>query len=254
MPEPAPEPTYGRLSRRWDLSSPITVSASGYVFDFHVDGGFTFTSEGLSPESLRAWAQHFAGRARRDLAYHAARIARNHAPHRAREFEAALCRELEARDWPYDQDGVRLTCRMHARVRLDDRVRDCLKPYWEKRMQMECDHENGVRRTELVDRLSQRWLIVLERLRDTPLAGPAARLTEQEFAEVIQQMIRDQKALPDRVAKLLEDLDTHANVESGLDEYQRAQVVDALARALRDPAPVPTPAPRGNGNAAAAAH
>jgi hypothetical protein len=170
------------------------VPARGYVFDFRVYLSLTWTSNGLHLDELDAWSQQFNQRARRDLGRIAADLSRAYPAHRPSKFEAELNRRLVDAPFTYERSGVALTCRAVAWVRLDPRVKEYLLPYWEKRIKMEAEHDVGLRRAELVDQRNQRWLALLEKVRNDPAAEAAARLTEQEFAEVMREMLAERKA------------------------------------------------------------
>jgi hypothetical protein len=89
-------------------------------------------------------------------------------------------------DWPF---GAAVTCSPRISVELDERVLEQIRTYSEQRIRMDCEHEEGVRRAELADRLSRRWVKVLEGLLESPVAGGAARLTEQRLAEVVDGLL-----------------------------------------------------------------
>jgi hypothetical protein len=85
---------------------------------------------------------------------------------------------------------------------------------------MDCEHEEGVRRAELADRLSRRWVKVLEGLLESPVAGGAARLTEQRLAEVVDGLLVAQGNVTDLWEKILQD--------ESLGSFERAKAHDGL--------------------------
>jgi hypothetical protein len=229
---PTPLPI-GELTERRESSTPIPVLAKGYVFDFQILPDFTWTSHGLRRELLNDWVEQLTGRARRDLAHTAADFARRYPPHRARELEVELNRALSQTVWHYERSGVALDCRPRARVRLDAKVKEYLQPFWERQIKLECEHEVGMRRAHLLDERAQRWLSVLERLNRSKLAGSAARLTEQEFAEVVQELVANERETVERLMSLLRDaINNDGQADAGLGRYELAEIFDMLNTAL----------------------
>jgi hypothetical protein len=242
---PPPPPPPGRLTERRELDTPIVVPARGYVFDFHVYACFIWTSDGLRRETLSGWAQHFMTYARRELQQLAADLARNYSPHRVRELEVELKRVLATTGtWRYERHGTAVGCRPQVRVQLDDRVKQFVRPYWERRIKMECEHEVEVRRAELAEQLSRRWLTVLEKLAGNPLAGGAAKMTEKEFAVVVEKMLADQKDAAEQLHSLLEGA-LKNSAEMGA--YERAETLDLLVEQLRRQTFQPTASNRTSG-------
>lgn len=229
---PAPLPV-GELTERRESSIPITVLAKGYVFDFQILPNFTWTSHGLRRELLNDWVEQFTGRARRDLTHVAADIARHYPPHRARELEVELNRRLSQAVWHYERSGVVLDCRPRARVRLDAKVKEYLQPFWERQIKLECEHDVGMRRAQMLDQRAQRWLSVLERLARSNLAGSAARLTEQEFADVVEELVRNERETVEQLMSLLrEAIQNDGQADAGLGRYELAEIFDMLNTAL----------------------
>jgi hypothetical protein len=225
-----PPPPPGPLWLRRAVTQPIIVPALGHVFDFHVDASLLWRSDGLTREELSDWTQRFADRARRELVPRIGAVAHRYPPHEARALEVELNRLFAGRTWRFRAGAVDLTCRPHVRVTLDDRVQDFVRPYWERRIKMECEHAVEIRRAELAEHLSQQWLAVLAKLRDNPLASGAARMTEKEFAAVVDQIRADQKEAADQLQSLL---DTALRNSAGLDAYERAETFDAVIDELR---------------------
>jgi hypothetical protein len=163
-PEPLPEPVYGVETYRIPTET-YTVPAQGYVFDFQVRLAFTWTSDGLSPDSLAAWSRQFAPQVRREARCTIARCAREYLPHDVQTLDAHLAREFRHKVWEFVAGDAPITCRPHVRVRLAESVRAHLEHYWQERLAMEADHANRLRQAELVERaISGGWRL-LDKLR-----------------------------------------------------------------------------------------
>lgn len=211
MPEPvlppaSPPPPQGRLSERRDLTSPLVVPASGYIFNFNVHAAFVWTSNGLPRELLSGLVQHFMPYAARELKALAAGRARHYPPHRARELEVHLQELLaEKGSWRYTLDGAEVTCRPHAWVQLDERVKQAVQPYWEQLIKLDCEHDVQMKRAEYAEQLSKQWMSILTDLVGSPLADGAAQLTEKELAVVVEKIIAERKAAAAKLDGLLEE-------------------------------------------------
>jgi hypothetical protein len=204
-PEPLPEPVYGVETYRIPTET-YTVPAQGYVFDFQVRLAFTWTSDGLSPDSLAAWSRQFAPQVRREARCTIARCAREYLPHDVQTLDAHLAREFRHKVWEFVAGDAPITCRPHVRVRLAESVRAHLEHYWQERLAMEADHANRLRQAELVEARHQRWLALLDKLRDSPLAASAASLTDKDFAVVVKEMTREQNELLEQLSRrMMED-------------------------------------------------
>jgi hypothetical protein len=226
-PDPAPSP--GRLTQRQDVIEPFPLPALGHVFDFSVFASLRWTSDGLTCDEFYDQKQKLVSAARRELRHVADALAGKYEPYRARELEDELNRQLdEIKPWRFPLDTGELSCRAAVRVSLDDRVRQYMQPYWERRIKMECEHEVELRRAQLADQLTQRWLAVLERLRDNPLADGAARLAERELADV---MTKVRANLREDANKLQEFLDN--TLRNSVDAYERAEAFDLAIDELR---------------------
>src|SRR6266571_8552290 len=90
VPLPPAPPAPGRLSERRVLPSPLVVPARGYVHHFKVHAALVWHSDGLPRDVLAAHVQHFMPYATRELKVIAAKCAREHFPHHARELEVEL--------------------------------------------------------------------------------------------------------------------------------------------------------------------
>lgn len=199
-PEPLPDPVYGVETYR-SATETYTVPAQGYVFNFQVRLAFTWTSEGLSPQSLAAWSRELLPQVRREARCAVARYARDYLPHDVQALDARAALEFRHKVWQFVVGGMSVTCRTHVRVMLEENVRAHLEQYWQERLTMEADHANKLRHAELVEQRHQRWLALLDKLRDSPLAASAASLTDQDFAVVVKEMTREQNELLEQLSR-----------------------------------------------------
>lgn len=231
-PEPEEEEPPGALSRRKDVLDPIEVPALGDAFNFRIGGVFTWYSEGLTPDQLEYWMSRYTPRARRTLREATADVARTYGPHQASELQDELNQSLAAKSWSQTEDGVTLRYTVRVRVDPDERVREQLRPFWEKRIQMEAEHELGKRRADLVDELTQKWSTILERLEEDPHNRHAARLSEEEFARVLGDFVTERREGIRQIIDLLRDaVNRHGTLDLGPSEYTRAW--DAALRSFQ---------------------
>lgn len=232
-PQPLPPPPPpGHATQRQELTDPFVVPARGHVFDFQAYAAVDWSSDGLTREELNGRVQSLARRVRSELRKLIGDVARDYAPQRAGELEIELNRVLDARGpWRFNSSAAGVVrCHPHVRVALDDRVRQYVQPYWERRIKMECAHDFELRRAQLAEELTQRWLAVLEKLCDSPLADGAARLAEKELAEIVAEMRGDQKKAADQMQGLL---DIAVSNSAGLGAYERAEMFDVVVEELR---------------------
>ncbi|MEV0607289.1 hypothetical protein AB0I61_13060 [Polymorphospora rubra] len=232
MPEPAPPPPPpapppGRLTERRDLTAPLVVPASGYIFTFNVYAAFVWVSNGLPREVLNGSAQHFMPYAVRELKAIAASRARHHPAHHARELEVELQRILTDRgNWRYRRGDVEVTCRPYVWVELEDRVKRAVQPYWEQLIKLDCEHDVQMKRAEYAEQMSKQWLAILADLVGSPLADGAAQMTEKEFAAVVEKIVAERKAAAAKLDSLLEE-----KVRDG-DAFDRAEHFELLKERL----------------------
>ncbi|MFF0659429.1 hypothetical protein [Micromonospora tulbaghiae] len=228
MPPLAPPPPPGRLTERRDVSSPIVVPARGHVFTFRVRAAFIWSSEGIPRETLNGSAHFFMPYATRALTRLATARARNFAAHRARELEVELQRAVaESGPWRYERSGVQVTCQPHVWVELDDGVKQAVRPYWEELIKLDCEYDVDVKRAQNAERLSRQWLSILEKLVESPVAGGAARMTSDNLAAVVQDLIAQQQAAAQRLEDLLGE-----KLRNG-DAFEQATSFDVLAERLK---------------------
>lgn len=201
-----PPPPPGRLSERRELGSPVVVPASGYIYNFNVHATFVWVSHGLSRELLNGSVQHFMPYAVRELKVLAAHLSRHHPPHHARELEIELQRSLGDRGMrSYKRGDVEIMCRPYVWVELEDRVKRAVQPYWEQLIKLDCEHEVQSKRAEYAEQLSKQWLAILTDLLGSPLADGAAKMTENEFAAVVEKIVAERKAAAAKLDGLLEE-------------------------------------------------
>ncbi|GIF38238.1 hypothetical protein [Actinoplanes xinjiangensis] len=227
-PAPPPPPPPGVLRGRRRLPSPLVVPANGYVFNFHVQATFVWAADGLYQDELTSSIDALMPYATRRLKALAARLSRLHSPHRAREFEAELQRELQqSGPWSLTWRGATLSCDPHVWVELDEHVKEAIRPYWEQIIKLDFEHDVQMRRAEYAERLSRQWTTILTDLMVSPVAGGAAEMTENELAEVVRKIVDEQRA----TAEKLEELMTR-KVDGG-DTFERTEHFDALLERLQ---------------------
>ncbi|WP_373684380.1 hypothetical protein [Micromonospora thermarum] len=184
---PPPPPPEEPIERRESVG-PFTVPARGYVFAFSVRAAFTWSAQGLRPEQLAWYAHYFMPQATQRLTRIAGDLARAVPPHRAGELEERLQRVLGRQEpWAFERGGKTVTCRPEAWVRLDERVRRALQPYWERLISLDCEYEEQTRRAQYAERINRRWAAILDDLAgaDVPedLREKLARAREHMMAE-----------------------------------------------------------------------
>ncbi|MDG4827578.1 hypothetical protein O7635_37530 [Asanoa sp. WMMD1127] len=201
---PPPPPDTVKVRRQ--SATPIIVAASGHVFSFNVHATFIWTGHRMHREELSEVAQRLTPFAVRKLTALSAARARQYPAHHARELEIELQDALDGSgEWPYVLDEVRVTCRPYVWVEIEDRVKEAIRPYREKLIQLDCDHDVQMRRAAYAEALSRQWRTVLTELLDDPLADGAAKLTETELANVVSEIVAERKEIAARLQKLLED-------------------------------------------------
>lgn len=207
-PEPptdaGPEEPTGTVDVRSSTEN-YAIAARGSVFEFRLQFQFIWSADGMTESELTDWAAEFESEARRKVLYLATVVARDLPAHQAREVEIELVKRITEEYWEFTHGDIILYCRPAVRVRLDPKVRDALEPIFRRRVELQAEHENGILRAELVEHLHTRWAEVLDRLSDSPLAVPAARLTEREFADVLRQMIEEQNEVMGQLARRFGD-------------------------------------------------
>ncbi|MFV2020900.1 hypothetical protein [Micromonospora sp. LOL_023] len=232
LPPPPPPPAPpGRLTERRDAPAPIVVPARGYVFTFRIHASFVWSSNGLPREVLSGSAQFFMPYAIRALTRLAAARARNLAAHRARDLEVELQRAVaQSEPLVYERGGARVSCQAYVSVELDDRVKRAVEPYWDQLIKLDYQYDVDTRRAQYVERMSRQWSTVLEKLMDSPVAGGAATLANENLAAVVREFLAERKAETERLENLLAE---HARNGNG---YEQANLFDLLSQRLEEQA------------------
>ncbi|TCB95364.1 hypothetical protein E0H26_20710 [Micromonospora zingiberis] len=210
------------------MPQPLLVPAKGDAFDFNLHAVYLWTATNMTFDELRLRAEALLPWAAGIVRERAVDLAREHEPHRAHDLEQALNNLLMHQRWPQEAHLPQFTVRL--RVSLDERVRERLRPYWEQRIKLECDHELEKIRTRQADDLTRRWAAVLQNLQDEPVTAHAARLTGEQFAEVFHHYVAERRAIvPGLVELLREAVKGHNDLGLGPSEYTQAW--DAALRA-----------------------
>ncbi|MFC0505708.1 hypothetical protein [Micromonospora costi] len=202
---------------------------------------FTWYSEGLREDQLGAWSLQFADLARRDVAHQAANLARHFHPHQACALEIQLNRLLSGAQRRYERRGVVLHCEPEVRVRLDEDVKAELRHAHLQRLREESEHELALRRIQLTDQLTRRWIALIDRLRRDPLAHAALRLSNEKLAEVLDRyVLKEERSRIDQLAtKLEEALSRSGRVGEPLEEHEAAEIINMLNDILKAEAEAP---------------
>ncbi|MGC4892469.1 hypothetical protein [Micromonospora sp. DT31] len=138
---------------------PLEVSAQGQVYGFTLRTTFTWSSDTARPELFGWYVDYFQPQAIQRLRRLAARCATEVPPHRPHELHTALTAALTEEDpppWVYARGEVTFTCEPDVTVRLDERVRKLLQPYWEQRIALECERDLARRRAEYAEERHRR--------------------------------------------------------------------------------------------------
>jgi len=236
---PPPSPPPGAIAYYQRLGS-TPVPAWGDVFEFQVHVTLVWTSEGLRAAELKEQAWEHSPRPHQEVARLTADLARQYAPHHARDLETALNARLADVKWQFRPGDATLRCRPEARVRIDDRLREHLEPIWRQMATLETEHEVNQRRHQLVADLTRGWLAVVEEFRRSPAAPTAVRLTEQAMAAAMRQAADGQQETMDWFRDLLETIRTTA-ADSGdgtrvtihhlfIEEIRERLIADSQAR------------------------
>ncbi|MFF0722973.1 hypothetical protein [Verrucosispora sp. NA02020] len=221
-PVPVPRPAPVRVTFRQDVPRPMLVPAKGDAFDFCLYVAYLWTASNMPFEELQMRAEGLLPWARSIVRERVIDLAREYEPHRAHDLERALNNVLMHQRWPQEQGqlpqfGVRI------RVSPEDRVRERLRPYWEERIRLECDHELQKIRARQADELTRRWGTVLRDLEDDPVTAHAAALAGEQFADIFRRYVEERRgSVPDLVRLLREAVKGHSDLALGPSEYTQA--------------------------------
>lgn len=209
---------------RQEPAEPLTFLADGDAFEFKVFPTYEWRGYADTREHLEDRAVFLRPHARRRAIHLLRPMARNHPPHRARDFEAAVNKRTDGEWWSIrDEDGDQYWFTFMVRAEPDERVQEQMRPYWAARIKADCDHALGLQRAQQADELTRRWSAIFDNLADDPRATHAAKLSEQDFAEVFGTFVGDQQKAVHDILRLLRDA-VKGNLDAGLgpSEYTRA--------------------------------
>ncbi|ADD40938.1 hypothetical protein [Stackebrandtia nassauensis] len=175
-------------TERTELPVPLYVAAIGGVFDFTVDCTLVWKSRDYTARRLRIEIPKCEERAIEDIEYRVLEMGHRFHAEQSEALEAALTREFRSSAGTFTSRRGRIQCLPHVRVNIDPDVRQTLRPNHLRRLQLDGEHTNNMRRADLVDTLSRRWSDLLGNIKDEPLIAHAAALTDEEFADVIKEM------------------------------------------------------------------
>ncbi|MEV1132219.1 hypothetical protein [Agromyces sp. NPDC049794] len=205
-------PPPDELTERREVSDPIIVPAQGHVFTFTVHAAFTWSARGLRPDLLAWFARYFTPQAVERLTHLAEELSRSTPPARAADLEVALQRTLRDQDpWRYERGDVVVTCRPDAWVRLDERVRRTLQPYWERRVRLECQYEEYLRRARYAEQLTRRWASILDEVAESP-GGAGSATVDEEHRRVREHLRAEERSAAGWTAELLRQRRGHQDL------------------------------------------
>ncbi|WP_073836206.1 hypothetical protein [Micromonospora sp. CB01531] len=204
-----PSPSSDETHEHRELSYPIVVAAKGHVFTFTVRAVLTWSITGERPEVPIWYVRHFTPKVIQQLRRAAADCARDFAPHRAGDLEAALQKALTGQDpklWRYTRGRVTVQCRPEVWwVRHDDRVLQTLRPHWDRMIELECEYELYLARARYAEDLNRRWMTILDEMLDDPPGGEEAEAINEELSRARRHMAAEQRAAAQWSAELLRD-------------------------------------------------
>ncbi|BCY13199.1 hypothetical protein [Actinoplanes sp. L3-i22] len=205
---PTPPPPPGRLVTRRTIT-PLTVPARGFAFHFQIHGVFIWRSDGLDRDALDSLVERFLPYAHHHLKDEAIGLAREVEPHRGGDFERRLRNRLDQLgEWKYEKGGQHVTCRPQIRIQLDERVRQHIRPYWEQLITLDYERDLAARRARHADGVSSQWAAILKRLLDGPVPDGAARMTNDQLAAVVRDLLAERGAeAPDPLTEAFRNLD-----------------------------------------------
>jgi hypothetical protein len=207
-----------------ELSEPLLLLAEGGAFHFQVSPTYEWRAYADSLDEVRDRAAALQGYARRCAIRLVRPLAREFQPHRIKDFESAANKRLDAQ-WRNLSaiDGDDIWYLITVRVEADERVQEHLRPYWEKRMKADFQHDLDLLRAERADALTRRWSEIFDLLEKDPRALHAAKLTEEGFATVFGTFVDDKnKALRSLLDLLRDAVKGHDDARLGPSEYTRA--------------------------------
>ncbi|SCF08905.1 hypothetical protein GA0074695_3387 [Micromonospora viridifaciens] len=204
---PPPPVDEGLKIEHRERLSPMVVAAKGHVFTFTVHTVLIWSATGLRPAELIWCARQFRPAVIQRLRRLVAEQARDVAPLRAGDLEIALQAALkEQPPWPFARAGRAVECRPEVwQVRHDDRVRETLRPHWDRLIELECEYELYLTRARYAEELNRRWVTILDEMADGCAGGEEAESFTEELSRARQHMAAEQQAAAQWSAELLRD-------------------------------------------------
>jgi hypothetical protein len=220
---PLPDDPLAEVSFRQEPRDPVLALGAGDAFDFEVYPTFGWQARVPTVDDLEIRAAAFRTRALRTVENFVRPIARNHPPHRACALESDVNEQADGKRWRFDSDGTALRLTFTVRIVPEERVREQLRPYQEKRIRMDCEHELGIQRARQVEELTRHWSAILDTLDQDPRTMHAAMLSEEDFAHVFGDFVKGrQQGLRDLLDLLRVAVKGHSDIGLGPSEYTRA--------------------------------
>jgi hypothetical protein len=202
---------------------PLQLLAEGDVLAFQVYLNVQWRGPADSYDDLLVTARTLVPKVRHLVTEWFRPVARTYEPRKAIDLEKELNRRLGDTWRTLTEDGQELRYLVRLRVEPDEIVREQMRPYWAARIKAECDHALELQRAEQAETLTKHWSTVFEQLAKNPRAAYAARLSEQEFAEVFKTYVDGrERAVHDLVGLLRSAVNDHRDVKLGPSEYTRA--------------------------------
>jgi hypothetical protein len=212
-------------------ASPIALAAHGDAFDFSVRPTFNWYAEHMTRTQFENLIDAYTPDALHALRVRIERVARTYEPHRSQDLEQELNARLSAKGWSLGTSHEQLTCRPEVFVLPDPRVRQSLQPYWQRRIEMQSEHELAMRRAELTRERTQAWSRVMAALEGDPRSRHAAALVGHEaFAATFTAMTQGRK---DELLKLIDLLEKAGRSFNGIGLYEYAEGLDAALAEYR---------------------
>lgn len=216
-PPPSP-PVFEVLNQRRD-AKPFTVPAQGDAFDFQVHATFAWTAHRMTKPDFQQRVDARMSWATSIVIEEAARGAREFFPHQANGLERTLNNRFAGLTWP-GENPLRFSARV--RVQPDSRVRERLRPYWEERIKLECEHELNLLRAAHADELTRRWRAVFDGLEKELSTPHPAQLAGDRFAKVFGEYLEERRKIVPDLVTLLEQAIKGNELVMGPLEYTEA--------------------------------
>lgn len=215
---------------REEVTDELTALSAGDVFAFRAAASLTWQATGLSESELHEATQRYGHAVRSQISDLLSRQAHSYEPYCAYELERRLESLLAEQELTYDLHGSTVRCVPRVRVALDQDVRKAIRGPLLDRMVIAIQHENGMRRADQVDAQTRHWSEVLAKLHEDPLVTAAARLTDEQFSQVVDNLTDTKAHEMSELRELLKKGLVDGPPEVGGYEWTRA--FDQLLRAL----------------------